>query len=40
MVINYTKMHGLRNDFIIIDGREKKNKITAKLLIDVKYKLL
>ncbi len=24
MAINYTKMHGLKNDFIIIDGREKK----------------
>jgi len=24
MVINYTKMHGLKNDFIIIDGRKKK----------------
>jgi diaminopimelate epimerase len=24
MIINYTKMHGLKNDFIIIDGREKK----------------
>ena len=24
MIINYTKMHGLKNDFIIIDGRKKK----------------
>ena len=24
MDINYTKMHGLKNDFIIIDGRDKK----------------
>jgi len=24
MAINYTKMQGLKNDFIIIDGREKK----------------
>jgi len=24
MIINFTKMHGLKNDFIIIDGREKK----------------
>ena len=32
MIVNYTKMHGLKNDFIIIDGREReislnKNKI-------------
>ena len=24
MIINYTKMHGLKNDFIIIDARAKK----------------
>ena len=24
MIINYIKMHGLKNDFVIIDGRKKK----------------
>ena len=24
MIINFTKMHGLKNDFIIIDARAKK----------------
>ena len=24
MIINYIKMHGLKNDFIIIDGRGRK----------------
>ena len=24
MTINFIKMHGLKNDFVIIDGREKK----------------
>ena len=30
MAINYTKMHGLKNDFIIIDGREKKILLNSK----------
>ena len=30
MAINYTKMHGLKNDFIIIDGREKKISLNSK----------
>ena len=30
MVVNYTKMHGLKNDFIIIDGREKKISLSRK----------
>ena len=24
MTINFIKMHGLKNDFIIIDGRQKR----------------
>ena len=39
MVVNYTKMHGLKNDFIIIDGREKKislNKNKIKQISDRK----
>ena len=35
MTINFIKMHGLKNDFIIIDGREKKvylQKISLKKL--------
>jgi len=39
MIVNYTKMHGLKNDFIIIDGREKKislNKNKIKKIADRK----
>ena len=32
MAINYTKMHGLKNDFIIIDGREKKVYLQKNLI--------
>ena len=30
MIVNYTKMHGLKNDFIIIDGREKKISLSRR----------
>ena len=39
MIINYTKMHGLKNDFIIIDARTKKiflNKKNIKKISDRK----
>ena len=39
MIINYTKMHGLKNDFIIIDARAKKiflNKKNIKKISDRK----
>ena len=42
MIINYTKMHGLKNDFIIIDGREKKiflNKNKIKKIANRKWGL-
>ena len=43
MIINYIKMHGLKNDFIIIDGREKKillnkNKIKINFINKVSKK--
>ena len=39
MDLNYTKMHGLKNDFIIIDARNKKillNKNNIKKISDRK----
>ena len=30
MIINYTKMHGLENDFVIIDARERKISLNNK----------
>ena len=39
MIVNYTKMHGLKNDFIIIDARTKKiflNKKNIKKISDRK----
>mgnify|MGYP001294148364 CR=1 FL=1 len=32
MTINFIKMHGLKNDFIIIDGREKKVYLQKNLI--------
>ena len=32
MIINYTKMHGLKNDFIIIDARAKKIFLNKKYI--------
>ena len=32
MNINYTKMHGLKNDFIIIDSRIEKVSLNTKII--------